>query len=44
MNKPDLGSIKPTCGQCKHWRLLWPDVCHVVAPGVVEFRGNEIAV
>lgn len=24
--------------------LLWPDVCHVVAPGVVEFRGQEIVV
>lgn len=28
----------------KDGRLLWPDVCHVVAPGVVEFRGTEIAV
>lgn len=28
----------------KDGRLLWPDVCHVVAPGVVEFRGIEIAV
>lgn len=25
-------------------RLLWPDVCHVAAPGVVEFRGQEINV
>lgn len=25
MNKPDLGSIKPTCGQCDHWRLLEGD-------------------
>lgn len=23
--------------------LLWPDVCHVVAPGLVEFRGRRIA-
>lgn len=22
--------------------LLWPDVCHVVSPGVVEFRGERI--
>ena len=25
MKKPDLGSIKPTCGQCDHWRLLEGD-------------------
>lgn len=24
--------------------LLWPDVCHVAAPGVVEFRGQRIRV
>ena len=28
----------------KDGRLMWPDVCHVVAPGVAEFRGTEIAV
>jgi len=24
--------------------LLWPDVCHVAAPGVIEFRGQRIRV
>lgn len=44
MKTPDLSSLRATCGACDHWRLLWPDVCHVVAPSVVEFRGTEIAV
>lgn len=44
MKTTDLSSLRATCGQCDHWQLLWPDVCHVVAPGVVEFRGQEIVV
>ena len=25
MKKPDLGSIKPTCGQCDHWQHIEDD-------------------
>lgn len=25
MKKPDLGSIKPTCGQCSHWQHIEGD-------------------
>ena len=38
MKKPDLGSIKPTCSACDHWRLLEDDsgeCCAMPAQAIV---------